>query len=184
MNEYTNALKADFDSSLVEQYARIWLLHKEFDGSSEQERELNKFYVDTLIAAIHRYCNRNAPALDEDQFFISEYNGFKTAVELDVEPDFCVIKSQGVSKIGAFNAYICVDDTALLPIPISVNFIELLEKINLGYRPNKHDKNSVLLLDEVIEQVVSVANEKNTLFIIKNEEIHKVVNKKQGWYLR
>ena len=184
LNEYTNALKADFDSSLVEQYARIWLLHKEFDGSSEQERELNKFYVDTLIAAIHRYCNRNAPALDEDQFFISEYNGFKTAVELDVEPDFCVIKSQGVSKIGAFNAYICVDDTALLPIPISVNFIELLEKINLGYRPNKHDKNSVLLLDEVIEQVVSVANEKNTLFIIKNEEIHKVVNKKQGWYLR
>jgi DNA phosphorothioation-dependent restriction protein DptF len=183
-NDYTNTLKADFDNSLVEQYAQIWLLHQEFDGSSKQERELNEFYVDTLIAAIHRYCNRNAPNLDEDQFFISEYNGFKTAVELDVEPDFSAIKKQGVSKIGSFNAYIYVDDTPLLPIPISVNFMELLEKINLGYRPNKHDKNSVLLLDEVIEQIVSVANKKNTLFIIKSEEIHKIVNKKQGWYLR
>lgn len=183
-NEYINELKVDFDNSLVNQYANTWLLHREFDGSREKRKSLSKFYTDTLTSAIHRYCNRNSPSLDKDKFFISEFNGFKTAVELEVEADFSAIKKSGVSKIGSFNAYITVDGTTLLPIPVSVNFLDLLGKINLGYRPNKHDKNAVLLLDEVIEQIISIANEKNTLFIIRDEDFYKVVNKHDEWYLR
>lgn len=179
-NGYINELKADFDNSLVEQYANIWLLHSEFSG--KQKKELNKFYKDTLIAAVHRYCNRNSPSLDKDQFFISEYNGFKTAAELEVKPDFSSIKTQAVSKIGSFNAHIRVDEHSLLPMPISINLLELLEKINQGYRPNKHDKNAVLLLDEVIEQIITVANEKNTLFILKNDKRYKIVNEDDEYF--
>ncbi|MCG9781341.1 DNA phosphorothioation-dependent restriction protein DptF [Vibrio brasiliensis] len=181
-NDYINELKADFDNSLVEQYATVWLLHKEFDGSAMQKRELNKFYKDTLIAAVHRYCNRNSPSLDKDQFFISEYNEFKTATELEVKPDFSSIKTQAVSKVGSFNAHIRVDEQSLLPMPVSINLLELLEKINQGYRPNKHDKNAVLLLDEVIEQIITVANEKNTLFILKNDKRYKIVNEDDEYF--
>lgn len=179
-NGYINELKADFDNSLVDQYANIWLLHSEFSG--KQKKELNKFYKDTLIAAVHRYCNRNSPSLDKDQFFVSEYNGFKTAAELEVKPDFSSIKTQAVSKIGSFNAHIRVDDYSLLPMPISINLLELLEKINQGYRPNKHDKNAVLLLDEVIEQIITVANEKSTLFILKNDKRYKIVNEDDEYF--
>ncbi|MDF4867413.1 DNA phosphorothioation-dependent restriction protein DptF [Vibrio parahaemolyticus] len=181
-NSYINELKVDFDNSLVNQYANTWLLHREFDGSGKQKKELNKFYKDILISAIHRYCNRNSPTLDKDQFFISEYNGFKTAAELEVKPDFTAIKTQGVGKIGSFNAHIRADDNALLPMPISINLLELLEKINQGYRPNKHDKNTVLLLDEVIEQLITVANEKNTLFILKNDKRYKIVNEDDEYF--
>ncbi|CCN68907.1 DNA phosphorothioation-dependent restriction protein DptF [Vibrio nigripulchritudo] len=181
-NGYINELKADFDDSLVDQYANIWLLHREFDGSGKQKKELNKFYKDTLISAVHRYCNRNSPSLDKDQFFISEYNGFKTAAELEVKPDFSSIKTQAVSKIGSFNAHIRVDEHSLLPMPISINLLELLAKINQGYRPNKHDKNAVLLLDEVIEQIITVANEKNTLFILKNDKRYKIVNEDDEYF--
>ncbi|ASG03010.1 DNA phosphorothioation-dependent restriction protein DptF [Vibrio anguillarum] len=181
-NDYVDELKADFDNSLVDQYVNVWLLHREFDGSGKQKKELNKFYKDILISAIRSYCNRNSPALDKDQFFISEYNGFKTAVELEVKPDFTTIKTQGVSKIGSFNTYIRADDCALLPMPISINLLELLEKINQGYRPNKHDKNAVLLLDEVIEQIITVANEKNTLFILKNDKRYKIVNEDNEYF--
>ncbi|MCD9517868.1 DNA phosphorothioation-dependent restriction protein DptF [Photobacterium phosphoreum] len=181
-NKYINELKVDFDNSLVNQYANTWLLHREFDGSGKQIKELNKFYKDILIAAIHRYCNRNSPMLDKDQFFISEYNGFKTATELGVKPDFTAIKTQGVIKIGSFNAYIRVDDNALFPVSISINLLELLEKINEGYRPNKHDKNAVLLLDEVIEQIITVANDKNTLFILKNDKRYKIVNENDEYF--
>ncbi|CAE6906173.1 hypothetical protein ACOMICROBIO_FLGHMIGD_01774 [Vibrio sp. B1FLJ16] len=181
-NAYINELKADFDNSLVNKYANTWLLHSEFDGSGKQKKELNKFYKDILIAAIHRYCNRNSPTLDKDQFFISEYNGFKIAAELEVKSDFTAIKTRGVSKIGSFNTYIRADDNALLPIPISINLFELLEKINQGYRPNKHDKNAVLLLDEVIEQIITVANEKNTLFILKNDKRYKIVNEDDEYF--
>ncbi|MEC6909198.1 DNA phosphorothioation-dependent restriction protein DptF [Photobacterium piscicola] len=181
-NEYINNLKVDFDNPLVNQYANIWLLHREFDGSGKQKKELNKFYKDILIAAIHCYCNRNSPTLDKDQFFISEYNGFKTATELEMKPDFTAIKTQSVVKIGYFNAYIRADDNALLPMPISINLLELLEKINQGYRPNKHDKNAVLLLDEVIEQIITVANDKNTLFILRNGKRYKIVNEDDEYF--
>ncbi|MEZ8740084.1 DNA phosphorothioation-dependent restriction protein DptF [Photobacterium swingsii] len=181
-NEYVNGLKADFENTLINQYASFWLLHKEFDGSGRQKKELNKFYKDTLISAIHRYCNRNAPLLDKDAYFISEYSGFKTAAELEVKPDFNAIKMNGVSKVGAFNAYIQVDGQSLLPMPISINLLELLDKINQGYRPNKHDKNAVLLLDEVIEQIITVANEKDTLFILKSDKRYKIVNEDDEYF--
>ncbi|MGF1742048.1 DNA phosphorothioation-dependent restriction protein DptF [Vibrio profundum] len=181
-NDYIDELKADFDNSLVEQYAKNWLLHREFDGSGKQKKELNKFYKDILIAAIHRYCNRNAHALDKDQFFISEYNGFKTAAELEIKPDFHAIKTQGVSKIGAFPAYLQVDGNVLAPMPISINLLDLLSKINQGYRPNKHDKNAVLLLDEVIEQMIALANEKDTLFILKKDKRYKVMNEDDEYF--
>ena len=181
-NDYINDLKQDFENTLVNKYADVWLLHKEFDGSGRQKKELTKFYKETVIAAIHRYCNRNAPLLDKDAYFISEYNGFKTAVELEVKPDFNAIKGCGVKKIGSFNAFIQVDGHTLLPMPISINLMELLTKINQGYRPNKHDKNAVLLLDEVIEQVVSVANEKDTLFILKDENRYKIANEDDEYF--
>ncbi|CEO42014.1 DNA phosphorothioation-dependent restriction protein DptF [Photobacterium kishitanii] len=181
-NDYINKLKVDFDNSLVDKYANIWLLHRDFDGSGKQKNELNKFYKNILIAAIHRYCNRNSPTLDKDQFFISEYNGFKTAVGLEMKSNFASILTQGLTKIGSFNAYIKVDDHSLLPMSISINLLELLEKINQGYRPNKHDKNAVLLLDEVIEQIVTVANEKNTLFILKSDKRYKVINEDDEYF--
>ena len=181
-NDYINELKTDFNNSLEVEYANTWLLHRGFDGSGKQKKELNKFYKDILIAAIHRYCNRNFPTLDKDQFFISEYNGFKTAVELEVKPDFTMIKTQGVSKIDSFNAHICADGNALLPIPISINLLELLEKINQGYRPNKHEKNGVLVLDEVIEQIITVANERKTLFILKNDKRYKIVKEDDEYF--
>lgn len=182
LNDYTNQLKQDFDHSLVEKYANFWLLHREFDGSGQQRQKLNKFYRDILISAIHRYCNRNSPALDKDQFFISEYNNYKVAAELEIKPDFNTIKTQSVNKVGSFRAYISVDGHTLLPMPITINLLGLLEKINKGYRPNKHDKNAVLLLDEVIEQIITIANKKNTLLILKDDKRFKVVNEDNEYF--
>ncbi|MEZ9590752.1 DNA phosphorothioation-dependent restriction protein DptF [Vibrio breoganii] len=181
-NEYIDELRYEFDNSLIEQYSNTWLLHQEFDGTGKQKKEINKFYKDVLISAIHRYCNRNSPMLDKDQFFISEYNGFKTAAELEVKADFNAIQTQSVGKIGAFYAFMQVEGQPLIPMPININLLELLEKVNQGYRPNKHDKNAVLLLDEVIEQIITVANENDTLFILKKDKRYKIVNEDNEYF--
>lgn len=179
---FIDSFKADFNNVLVDQYASIWLLHKNFDGSGKQKKELNLFYKETLIAAVHRYCNRHAHTLDKDAYFISEYNGFKTAVELEVKPNFAAISQNASNKIGAFFAQLLVDDKPLKPMPISMNLFGLLQRITQGYRPNKHDKNAVLLLDEVIEQIVSVANKKDTLLILKSEKRYKVSNQDNEYF--
>ncbi|BCV56413.1 hypothetical protein TUM17384_03580 [Shewanella algae] len=179
---FAQVFSEDFSNTLVDQYASIWLLHKSFDGSGKQKKELNTFYKDTLIAAIHRYCNRHAHTLDKDVYFISEYNGFKTAVELEVKPHYSAILENRSHKIGAFYAQLLVDDKPLKPMPISMNLFGLLQRITQGYRPNKHDKNAVLLLDEVIEQIVSVANEKETLLILKGDKRYKVTNEDHEYF--
>lgn len=181
-NSYVDSFKMDFDNSLVNKYSNAWILHKNFDATGLHKKEINKIYKETIISAIHRYCNRNSPSLDKDVYFINEYNGYKIAVELDVKANFAAISSNKVTKIGSFNAFIDVENNALNPVPVTINLLELLIKINQGYRPNKHDKNAVLLLDEIIEQIITVANEKNTLFIFKDQERYKLSNEDNEYF--
>ena len=39
---------------------------------------------------------------------------------------------------------------------MNLSFLELVSKINDGYRPNKHDKNTIVILEEVIDDVTKV----------------------------
>ncbi|MCL1076568.1 DNA phosphorothioation-dependent restriction protein DptF [Parashewanella spongiae] len=183
-NAYLNDLRRDFENTLVARFANNWVLHKDFDGSGSQKKELNLFYKEVLIASIHKYCNRHAPTLDKDTFFVAQYNGFKIAAELEVKPNFVEIaaNSANPARIGYFVAHIQVDDQPLIPMPISIKLMELLIKITQGYRPNKHDKNAVLLLDEAIDQLLNQANRKNVLTIIKDDRRYKVTDEGDSYF--
>ncbi|AMG31157.1 DNA phosphorothioation-dependent restriction protein DptF [Grimontia hollisae] len=181
-NEFVTPIQNEFTNNLVETYASVWMLHRDFDGSGKMRKELGSFYKETLIAALHRYCNRHAPTLDKDEYLVSELNGYKTAVSLEVKPDFSAIQNSALEKIGTFNAYLKVDDKSLKPMPISVRLLELLVKIGQGYRPNKHDKNAVLLLDEALEQMLTVAKQKETLFILKGDKRYKIVKEESDYF--
>lgn len=181
-NDYLIGLFSDFEDSLVEKYSHIWLCHHNYNGDSDKRIKINSFYRETLISALHKYCNRNIPSLDKTKFFISEYNGFKTAVELSIEADLTAIQTQAVTNIAVFNAYLKIDNIPIAPVSININLLSLLLKINKGYRPNKHDKSTVILLDEIIEQIITIANNKDTLFFMKNDKSYKVVNKYDEYY--
>lgn len=181
-NEFVTRIQNEFTTNLVETYASVWMLHRYFDGLGKMRKELGSFYKETLIAALHRYCNRHAPILDKDEYLVSELNGYKTAVSLEVKPDFSAIQNSTPEKIGTFNAYLKVDDQSLKPMPISVRLLELLVKIGQGYRPNKHDKNAVLLLDEALEQILAVAKQKKTLFILKGDKRYKIVQEESDYF--
>lgn len=181
-NEFVRSIQEEFKNNLVESYSMIWKLHRDFDGSGQMRKAISSFYKETLIAALHRYCNRHAPTLAKDEYLVSELNGYKTAVSLEVKPDFMAIQNNALEKIGTFNAYLKVDGKSLKPMPISVKLLELLVKIGEGYRPNKHDKNAVLLLDEALEQMLAVANKKDTLFILKADKRYKVVREESDYF--
>ncbi|HCD5199881.1 TPA: DNA phosphorothioation-dependent restriction protein DptF [Vibrio parahaemolyticus] len=181
-NEFVSNIQNEFTNNLVEDYASAWMLHRDFDGSGKMRKALSSFYKEILIAALHRYCNRHAPTLDKDEYLASVLNGYKTAVSLEVKPDFAAIQNSALEKIGTFNAYLKVDEQSLKPMPISVKLLELLVKIGQGYRPNKHDKNAVLLLDEALEQMLAVANQKDTLFILKGDKRYKIVKEESDFF--
>ncbi len=182
VNQYAQQLVNSFDNRLVDRYANIWLLHRDYDGTPELRNELNKFYRESLIPAVHNYCNRNAPFLEKGTYFVSEYNGYSLATELDIKPDFHSIQTQPISRISGFEARLKIGDDTLKAIPINLNLFQLLEGINQGYRPNKHDKNSILQLDDVIDQIINAANSNHVLHVFSDQEKFKVVKQDSDYF--
>lgn len=164
-NNYHLFFKRDFDDYLIDEYSKVWYLHSRFDGSKDQKLELKLFYKNIVLVAINRYANRNASNLSKDEFFISSHNNLDLAVELELSISYSEIKKITNQKISFFLAYIMVEERALPPIPISINLLSLMMKIVQGYRPNKHDKNTVVLLDEIVYQIIEVANSSNVLYL-------------------
>ena len=96
--------------------------------------------------------------------------GLPQEVRFDLSPPpACTLESPASSQIHSFNAAIKVGDQAIKPFPVTISFLELAERIMSGYRPNRHDKNTIVILEEVIDEVARVASKNGSLTFIKDE---------------
>ena len=181
-NPFKELLNFKFKDNTLDYYAKIWRLHSSFEGSVQQKQLLNKFYRESLISAVHKYCNRNAPNLEKDHFHLADYHEHCVATPVEIKPDFERLKSSASKKQGHFYAYLKVNDISLDPIEITMNFMELLLSIKDGYRPNKHDKGAVILLEELLEKILSIANQNNTIWIFHADRRIKLVNEGDEYY--
>lgn len=158
-NNYHLDFKHIFQEDLLESYADVWRLHKDFDNSAKTKREIRKFYSADLIHGIQRYANRNAPELlnVQGELFLSSFGEVKLTAPVELKPDYeAILKRSYVNSVN-FMAYLKVDDQSIKPILINLNLFELLQKIKDGYRPNKYDKNGIVLLNEIVDQVTDMA---------------------------
>lgn len=154
-NDYHRRFSAFFKESLFEHYSEIWHLHRNYTADLEQKRSLNRFYTSELIAGIQRYANRKAPELSKhkEEFFLGEFGGVKITAPVALKPDWDAIRSKHTAHPTGFDVHLKVGEDPLPPIRIGLNLFELLKKLNNGYRPNKYDKNAIVLLDGIIDLV-------------------------------
>lgn len=175
-NEYHKQFSNDFDEHLIDNYSEVWQLHTAFDSSPEQKEKLRHFYRQTAITAIHKYNNRNAPKLAKGEFFISEHNGYFLASSLELKADVKAIKNDHKKNTAYFTAYFRVGNKTL-SLMVNINLLNLMQRIVSGYRPNKHDKNTVVLLDELVDEIADIANSADTLYIVgKGNKQYKITN--------
>lgn len=174
-NNYHAKFEQDFNESLIEQYIKVYKLHRDFDNSLEHKKQIKDFYNNTLRTAIRKYNNRNAPNLDKSHYLISELNGFQLVAELEIKADLGSISNFSPKSSASFTAFIKVQEHSLA-IPVNINLLRLMNRIADGYRPNKHDKNTVVLLDELNYEIAKVANQATKLHIIKGNEHFTVKN--------
>jgi DNA phosphorothioation-dependent restriction protein DptF len=167
-NDFHHQFKDDFQETLLNDYSKVWLLHATFDGSNEIKSALRHFYSNELISAVYRYANRNAPWLQKGEVSLGKSGALQLAAPIDVKADYTAIQKKRTKSVSRFWACLKVLDIALAPIAINLNLFELIFKLNRGYRPNKYDKNAVVLLDELIEQVREVAKQSNALRFYEN----------------
>ncbi|WP_210522871.1 DNA phosphorothioation-dependent restriction protein DptF [Pantoea ananatis] len=157
--EYCQKFSALFNESLFEHYSEIWHMHKNYTANPEQKRALNRFYTFELIAGIQRYANRKAPELSmqKEEFFLGEFGGVKITAPVEMTPDWDSIRNKHTAHPTGFDVYLKVDKNPLPHIHIGLNLFELIHKLNNGYRPNKYDKNAIVLLDEIVELIAEQA---------------------------
>lgn len=158
-NNYHHKFSKFFNESLFERYSEIWHWHKNYTADSEQKKSLSRFYSFELLAGIQRYANRKAPELSmqKEEIFLGEFGGIKITAPVEMKPDWDAIKNKHTAYPTGFDVYLKVGGETLLPVRIGLNLFELLSKLNNGYRPNKYDKNAIVLLDEVVELITEKA---------------------------
>jgi len=166
-NRFVSRFSESFQDPVWQQYCQAWLLHREFDGEENQEQSLCCFYSELVFAAINCFANRNAPELNEDEFFISTRGGYIVAAELELNVQYLQIERDSNPDQSFFHIRIAVGDVALKPVPVTFNLLDLMWRIVNGYRPNRHDKNSIVLLDELVYQITSQARLAKTLHLFK-----------------
>jgi DNA phosphorothioation-dependent restriction protein DptF len=155
-NNYHKSFSDDFNESLIESYIAVYQLHKSYTDDSKQKNSLKEFYRDTLISAIRTYINRNAPKLGKKFFLLSDFGDYQIAAPAELTMDSKSISASTTTSSAFFNAHLKLQDKKF-KLPININLLSLLININNGYRPNKHDKNSVILLDELAAEIVQQA---------------------------
>lgn len=165
-NSYHKDFQSDFEEPLLDKYARAWNLHYNYQGDKEDRIQLKHFYKDTVFAAIHAYINRNARSIAKGKYLISSHNGYQIMSEIDMEPDFDSIHRTHTHSSSFFKAHITIEGESV-SIPININLLNMMERIINGYRPNKHDKNTIVILDEFAEHIAQIASRKNKLLIVK-----------------
>jgi DNA phosphorothioation-dependent restriction protein DptF len=177
-NNYHHRFKADFNDSLLDKYATIWRLHNTPEHA-EAKQELKQFYREVLLTAISKYNNRNAPQLGKDELLLTTRGGFHIAAQVDVKQDNNAIKLEAAAEsehVGYFHACLKVDEQPLQKMAVNINLLGLLYRICEGYQPNKHDKNAVVLLDELVEELHDIASKAKTLYILRGSSRYRLYN--------
>jgi DNA phosphorothioation-dependent restriction protein DptF len=170
-NNYHHRFVDEFADQTMRDYAAVWEMHAAFDGSPDARTALRKFYTAVLTAGIFRYANRNAPELGKGEVLLGEFEGVKIAGLVDLMPDFLALQAlAGTTPIAHFNVALRVGGEPLTPMPFNINLFALLLRLNQGYRPNKYDKNSIVLLDELVEQIKSPVKRGNRLKLYRQRQ--------------
>lgn len=176
VDEYKNA----FNESAFLVYKDIWELHKNYDDSPVLRNELKDFYNNIVLVAINKYANRNATYLSKDQFYISSHGGCDLAAEIELSVSYKNIASDLERDISGFRLHLTVNDKPLEQVFMNVNLLEMMIQVVAGFRPNKHDKNSVVLLDELVNKITEIANASPILFLYKGKERIKLRESQDG----
>ncbi|GAA5509135.1 DNA phosphorothioation-dependent restriction protein DptF [Novipirellula caenicola] len=165
-NNFHHRFRDDLKRELFDEFRDIWQLHRDYDGDNKEKRtRLRKFYNDTFISAVTSFANRFAPEIQRDRFLLGKPNGFALSANSPIQPELSRLASEAPTQLRSFDTYLKVGDEKIGPVPVSVSFLELARKINHGYRPNTHDKTTVVKLEELVEGIRRIVRKTDWLYI-------------------
>lgn len=169
-NNYHQSFAADLKQSLFDDYITMWQLHNPPSGNF-QPKLIRPFYEKELIAGLRKFANRLMPNLPDDHIYLCERNGVVLSARAEIKLDVSSLAVDAKRPIQHFRVALKIGDKQLDGFAVTVSFLELVRKINRGYRPNRHDKNTIVILEEVVENILKVARQSNSISFHKAEKV-------------
>jgi len=139
-------------------------IHKAYDN--ENKKAIQAFYKE-IKGAILFYVNKKIPTLSKKGLLtLSNTKTVTTAVPVEIAPNWSEIKAYTSKSFSHFPLFLKVNSAALIEIEITLNMLIMINLINSGYRPNKHDRNTIILFDELIQLIIEKATDSNEIILI------------------
>lgn len=148
---------------LIDEYIELLISHNNFNDNTK----VQSFYK-LLRDAIFTYINRHKPKLTQ-QLIILKSNDFYITVDAEIRRDKKRIQEDKITKLKNFDCYILVNKKEIKPIEITFNMYKMIKDINQGYRPNRYDKNNIIIFQELIDRIIDEVKVSEKLIIINND---------------
>lgn len=174
---YHQKFAQDFNDSSTLNYVQLIIATKSYDN--ETRPTIKKFYKE-IIKAIFAYANKQTPSLTQKELFqFDKINGYSVCANLEISPDIPNIQENNNKSINNFKCYLKVDDESICPVVITLNMYKMIRAINQGYRPNKHDRNTIIIFEELLEKISEKVKKSKKLLYINNENTYTFKNKSE-----
>ncbi|MDH4943955.1 DNA phosphorothioation-dependent restriction protein DptF [Sulfurimonas sp. C5] len=153
-NNYHHIFKDSFEKSTknIINFIELISSHQNYDKTVIKE------FYEKLKNAIYIYVNKTAPTLTEKKLFtISAIENSIIATPLKIRENTDKIKEHQINTFNSFPLFITINGIEIKTIDITFNMYQLLLSINEGYRPNKHDRNTIIIFEELIQSINEIA---------------------------
>jgi len=169
---YHEQFKSEFQDTATREFIALLYAHQKY-AENQDEKLIQRFY-NRLEKAILAYANKQLPNLsDEGLITLSEINDYALCATVEFDPDWDAIKYHTKHLLHSFPCFLKVNDRALGEISITLGMHKLIQAINDGYRPNKHDRNTIIIFEELLERIVDHAKDTKKLVIVKDDESYE-----------
>ena len=170
-NNFHQSFQQEFDDSTTYEFIKLLYAHR----NGEKDTIYN--FYESLEKAILAYANKRHPSLsDEGLMTLSEVNGYALCADVEFDPNWEELTKDKQHQLRSFDCALIVNKKALETIAISLSMYRLICAINEGYRPNKHDRNTIVIFEEMIENIIYLAKENNKLTIIHGDKSYEFKN--------
>lgn len=160
---YVENFKEIFDRRDVIDFLEIIDAHKTNNASVIQS------FYSALEEAVMTYANKGFPSLtDRNLLVLTEINDHALCSNVEFDVDWDAISAHEQSSLHSFPCCLQINDEPLSKFDFSLEVCNLINSINKGYRPNKHDRNTIIIFEELIEHIVDAAKNSKKIVIVKD----------------
>lgn len=173
-NNYHRKFEQDFSDSSTLEYVKLIIANQNY--SQDKKTILQPFYR-KIRDAIYAYANKHNPSLTAKELLQCDtINRFGICAPLELSPAWSEIESNTKHSINNFKCFLKVESELIEPITITLNMYKLILAINQGYRPNKHDRNTIVIFEELLEKIATILKRSNRLTFVKEDKKYSFKN--------